>query len=362
MRLPMETVDNKQVIDRATAISMIRHGIDQGITYVDTAYGYHNGESEIVVGQALKEGYRERVTLTTKCPPWVLKTEADLNKVLDEQLKKLDVPYVDNYILHALNKDSFAKFQSFHYKDFLRQAMKDGRIRRTGFSFHDDRETFFHILNDWDQWGMCQIQFNYLDDQEQATEAGLREAGRRGIPVVIMEPLRGGSLANPPANIQAMMDQNEKKRSAVEWAFAFVADYPEVATILSGMSTPEQLEDNLRIFDTLTVGGMTEEDRKFAQALKQAYLARMPVKCTGCAYCQPCPQGVHIPDIFECYNSSNMFDQPDRFQRRYAHLIRQNSDASHCVQCGACEGVCPQQLPIIDWLQRIDREYQETKA
>ena len=285
-----------------------------------------------------------------------------MNKVLDEQLKKLDVPYVDNYILHALNKDSFAKFQSFHYQDFLRQAIRDGRIRRTGFSFHDDRETFFKILNDWDEWGMCQIQFNYLDVQEQATEDGLKEAGKRGIPVVIMEPLRGGSLANPPADIRGMMEKHEKKRSPVEWAFAFVADYPQVATILSGMSTEEQLTDNLRIFDSLTVGGMTEEDKQFTTALKDAYLARMPVKCTGCEYCQPCPQEVHIPDIFEAYNHAKMFDQPGRFTRAYAHMMEKAQDGSRCVQCGHCESVCPQQLPIIDWLQRIDREYQENKA
>ena len=252
MRLPTVKDGEKTVIDRPRAIGMIRRGIDGGITYVDTAYMYHDGESETVTGLALRDGYRERVQLTTKLPPWYCQEEKDMNRLLDEQLGKLGVAYLDNYLLHALNRDTFQKLQSFHYKDFLRQAIRDGRIRRAGFSFHDNYDAFMTILNDWDEWDLCQIQFNYLDDREQATVDGLREAGKRGIAVVIMEPLRGGALANPPGNVKERIAAYEKQRSAVEWAFAYVADHPEVSTILSGMSTPEQLEDNLRIFDALT--------------------------------------------------------------------------------------------------------------
>ena len=359
MRLPTVKDGEKTVIDRPQAIGMIRRGIDGGITYVDTAYMYHDGESEIVTGLALRDGYRERVQLTTKMPPWYCNEEADMNRLLDEQLKKLDVAYLDNYLLHALNRDTFRKLQSFHYKDFLRQAIRDGRIRRAGFSFHDDYDAFMTILNDWDEWDLCQIQFNYLDDREQATADGLREAGKRGLAVVIMEPLRGGALANPPGNVKDMIAAYEKQRSAVEWAFAYVADHPEVSTILSGMSTPEQLEDNLRIFDALTAGGLTEEERAFCGELKQAYLSRMPVKCTGCAYCQPCPQDVHIPNIFRPYDQSKMFDSSGRFQWEYGELVKKGFDASKCVQCGSCESVCPQHISIIDWLQTIDREYRD---
>ncbi|MBE5782618.1 MAG: aldo/keto reductase [Clostridiales bacterium] len=361
MRLPVRKEEEKEVIDRPAAIKLIREGIDGGITYVDTAYGYHNGESEIVVGQALKDGYREKVKLTTKLPPWVLNEEKDMNRVLDEQLKKLDVPYVDFYILHALNKDSFAKLQSFHYQDFIHQALKDGRIKHTGFSFHDDKETFVKILHDFEGWGLAQIQYNYLDDQMQATEEGLKLAGKMGIPIVIMEPLRGGALANPPANVAEKIAAYEKKRSAVEWAFAYVANYAEVATILSGMSNEEQLRDNLRIFDTLTVGGMTEKDQALVKSLKEAYLSRMPVKCTGCEYCIPCPQEVRIPKIFAAYNDSKKFDRPASFIRSYAKFIENGHDAAQCVQCGHCESVCPQQLPIMDWLQKIDQEYHSQK-
>ena len=356
MRLPTVKEGEKTVVDRPRAVQLIRSGIDGGITYVDTAYPYHGGESEIVVGQALKNGYREKVTLTTKLPVWAVKKAEDMDRLLDEQLKKLDVPYVDFYLLHALDQERFDFLQSLNYKEFCTRALRDGRVKHIGFSFHDNHQAFLNILHDWDQWGLAQIQFNYLDDQEQATVEGLREAGRCGVPLVIMEPLRGGALANPPANVKQMMDENPKKRSAVEWAFAYIADYPEVATILSGMSTEEQLADNLRIFDHLTVGCMSEEDKQFAIQLKQAYLSRMPVKCTGCQYCQPCPQDVHIPDIFEAYNQSKMFDDPARFLRRYKDLQQKGFDAGKCVQCGACESACPQHLSIIDWLQKIHGE------
>lgn len=356
MRLPTVRQGEQTVIDRERAIAMIRHAIDSGLTYVDTAYPYHGGESEIVVGQALKEGYRERVTLTTKLPVWAVKEEKDMNRLLDEQLKKLDVPYLDFYLLHAMGKDRMAQMRALHYKDFFREAIKDGRIRHAGFSFHDDKATFFDILHDWDQWGMAQIQYNYLDDRDQATEDGLKEAGRCGVPIVVMEPLRGGALAKAPQNVQKLMDEYPVRRTPVEWAFAYIANYAEVATILSGMSTEEQLEDNLRIFDTLTPGCLTEEDVRFTAALKQAYLSRMPVGCTGCQYCQPCPQNVHIPDIFAAYNQSRMFDDPGRFLHRYRDLQAKEQDASRCVQCGACEAACPQHLSIIDWLQKIHAE------
>ena len=356
MRLPTKKENEKNVIDRPAAVAMLRRAIDSGVTYVDTAYPYHGGESEIVVGQALRDGYREKVTLTTKLPVWALKEEKDMNRLLDEQLKKLDVACVDFYLLHAMDKDRIAKLRAFHYKDFYRQAIRDGRVKHAGFSFHDDKETFLDFLRDWDQWGLAQIQFNYLDDREQATEDGLKEAGRRGVPVVVMEPLRGGALANPPQNVQQLIAGNPAGRSAAEWAFSFIADYPEVVTILSGMSTEEQLTDNLRIFDRVVPGSLTEEDLKFVSALKQAYLSRMPIGCTRCEYCQPCPQDVHIPDIFAAYNQSKMFDDPDRFTRRYQELRQKSQDASRCVQCGACEAACPQHLPIIEWLQTADRE------
>ena len=361
MRLPTKKEGEKDVIDRDRAIAMIRSGIDNGISYVDTAYGYHGGESEIVTGLALKEGYREKVTLTSKLPTWMAHEEADLNRLLDEQLKKLDVPYLDFYILHALNKDSFEKMKAFHYKDFYKQALKDGRIKHTGFSFHDGKEAFETILKDCDDWGLAQIQFNYLDDQEQATEDGLKLAGKMGVPIVIMEPLRGGALANSPANVAELINNHPSKRTAVEWAFSYVANYAEVVTILSGMSNEQQLQDNLRIFDNLKVNCLTEEDMAFIKSLKEAYLSRMPIKCTGCSYCVPCPQDVQIPRIFAAYNDSQKFDSIGSLLWQYNQIAEKGRDASKCVQCGACEAACPQQLPIIDWLQKVDHAYRAAK-
>lgn len=353
MRLPTMQEGDQQVIDRKRAIGMIRRGIDAGITYVDTAYPYHRGESEIVVGQALKDGYRERVKLTTKLPLWSVHEEADMNRLLDEQLKKLDVPYVDFYLLHAMNRDRLELMRSLHYKDFLKQALKDGRIKNAGFSFHDEYKVFSEILHDWDEWHLAQIQFNYLDNEDQATEKGLREAGKMGVPIVVMEPLRGGALANPPKIVRDLMG----KRSPIEWAFAYVADFAEVATILSGMSAEEQLEENLKAFENLKVGGLTEEEHALIRQFKAAYRSLMPIGCTGCRYCQPCPQNVHIPDIFVAYNESKMFSDPGTLRWHYKEHVEKGEDASKCISCGACEGICPQHLPIIDLLKKVDGEY-----
>ncbi len=358
MRLPtMKNEEGNTVIDREAAIALIRRGIDNGINYVDTAYPYHNGESEIVTGLALKDGYREKVKLATKLPIWALKEEKDMNRILDEQLKKLDVPYVDFYLLHAMNKDRMELMRSYNYKAFLKEALADGRIRHAAFSFHDDKECFLDILHDYDNWSMAQIQFNYLDDDKQATEEGLKAAGKAGVPLVIMEPLRGGALANPPADVKALMDAHESKRSAVEWAFAYISDYAEVATILSGMSNQQQLDENLAVFDHLTVGGLTDADKAFVKQLKEAYLARMPIGCTGCRYCVPCPNDVHIPVIFSAYNEAAMLGHEWKGSWGYGNIVKNGHDAAKCVGCGACEGVCPQGLPIIDLLAKIDREY-----
>ena len=357
MRLPTMQQDGKTVIDREAAISLIRRGIDGGITYVDTAYPYHDGESEIVTGLALKDGYRERVKLATKLPIWLVKEEKDMNRLLDEQLRKLDVPYVDFYLLHAMNKDRLELMRSLNYRQFLNDALADGRIRHAAFSFHDGKEVFLELLQDYDKWGMAQIQFNYLDDDKQATEEGLRAAGKAGIPLVIMEPLRGGALANPPADVKQLMDSYEVKRSAVEWAFAYVADYAEVATVLSGMSSQQQLDENLAIFDHLTVGGLTDADKALIRELKKTYLARVPIGCTGCRYCVPCPNDVSIPSVFHSYNESAMLGQEWKHSWGYNNLVKDGHDASKCVGCGACEAQCPQSLPIIELLGKIDGEF-----
>lgn len=351
MRLPtMDDGAGKRVIDRSEATRMVRHAIDRGVNYVDTAYGYHDGESEIVTGQILKEGYREKVRLTTKLPQWFVNEHADMDRLLDEQLKKLDVPYVDLYLLHALNLSAFQKLQSLDYKSFLERALRDGRVKHVGFSFHDDSAAFRTIVDDYD-WHAAQVQINYLDDENQATLDGVRYAGERGIDVICMEPLRGGAIANPPDEIRDMMKAYPKRYSPVEWAFRYVGDIPEIKTILSGMSSFEQVEDNLDIFSRVSVGSLDQQDQAFVAELKKAYLQRIAVGCTRCNYCQPCPQGVLIPRIFAAYNDAYMFGDDSRFRNVYRQIVKDNGDASFCVACGQCEEACPQQLPIIELLQ-----------
>ncbi|NLD34172.1 MAG: aldo/keto reductase [Clostridiales bacterium] len=356
MRLPTMTDDEGKVcIDRPEAMRMLRHAIDRGVNYVDTAYGYHFQESEILTGLALKDGYREKVKLTTKLPQWLVKEHADMDRLLDEQLRKLDVPYVDFYLVHSLTGDAFHRMQSLDYKGFLKRALKDGRIRHTGFSFHDEKDVFIEIVDDFD-WELAQIQFNYLDDENQATLEGLRYAGRRGIPVVCMEPLRGGAIANPPQEIRDMMMENPRGWSPVEWAFRYAGDFPEVVTILSGMNSFPQVEDNLDIFSRVKPGTLTSQDHAFIREVKEAYLARIAVGCTQCNYCQPCPEGVLIPRIFAAWNGAYMFDNPVLFENAYRQILKEEGDAARCVACGQCEAVCPQQLPIIELLQKAQQQ------
>ncbi|MDD2428929.1 MAG: aldo/keto reductase [Eubacteriales bacterium] len=355
MRLPtVQSDEGAVVIDRQQAIAMIRHAIDQGVNYVDTAYGYHNGESEIVTGLALKNGYRERAKLATKLPQWLVREHKDMDRLLDEQLKKLDVPYLDFYLLHALNRDAFERLKNLDYQSFLKRCIKDGRVRHVGFSFHDDAVTFRDILDNY-AWEMAQIQFNYLDDRAQATLDGLLYAGEKGIPVVVMEPLRGGALANPPKEIAERISQNRFGASPAELAFRYVSHFSQVVTILSGMSSPEQVEDNLRIFEDVPVGGLSAEDLQFVSSVKAAYLDRTAIGCTACNYCQPCPQGVNIPGIFDLNNRSYRFGDNAILKNEYKQFCASKQDASSCVSCGVCEEACPQQLPIISTLKEIEK-------
>ena len=354
MRLP--TADGH--VDHAETIKMIRHGIEQGIRYVDTAYPYHGGESEIAVGEALSDGWREKVTLATKLPVWKVEKYEDMEATLDEQLTKLRTDHIDFYLLHAMNRDRWHKIRDLGALDFLDKMLKKGKIRYPAFSFHDDAETFAEIATAYD-WKLIQVQMNLLDEFNQDTYAGVQKyCGERGIGVVVMEPLRGGALARKtPPEVQAIYDAAPEKRSAVEWAFRWLYDKPEFVTILSGMSSMEQLDDNLRIFDQAEAGCLSEADKAMLVKVREAYEKRVRVGCTGCEYCQPCPMGVKIPRIFQGIDQACMFGEAKDFAPRYAKLVEEEADASRCVACGTCESQCPQHFHIIDLLAGIREEF-----
>jgi len=355
MRLPlMQTEGNP--IDRAAAKSMVDRAYEGGVTYFDTAYGYHSEESEVFVGEALNGGLREKVTLTTKLPCWKVEKRSDMDDLLDTQLKRLQTDHVDFYLLHALSGNSFDKMVNLGVFEFLEKAQKAGKIRYPGFSFHDDADTFRRIVDSFD-WKLAQVQMNILDENKQATMDGVRYAASKNIGVVVMEPLRGGALAKTiPAEVKAIYEAAPVKRSAVEWSFRYLLDKPEFVTILSGMSDMDQLNDNIRIFSEAGVDCLSDEEREMIANVRKAYESRVRVGCTGCEYCQPCPAEVTIPKIFRPYDQASMFDNFAPYFKRYGETVGENK----CQNCGACEAACPQKIPVREWLARIQKEYEES--
>lgn len=351
MRFPVIDGDMGK-IDEPEAIRMIRYGIDQGINYIDTAYPYHQGNSEIFVGKALKDGYREKIKLATKLPIWKIESYEDCDRYLDEQLERLDTDYVDFYLLHALNKNFWDKVKKFDILKFLDKALADGRIKYAGFSYHDPGPELFKEIVDSYDWTFAQIQLNYLDEDFQAGMEGLKYADAKGLAVVIMEPIKGGYLAkNNLAEIQAIWDKSEVKRTPAEWALRWVWNLPEVAVVLSGMSEMAHVEENIRVATEAFPHTLTAKELELIDQVKEIYRSKMKVDCTGCYYCMSCPEEVKIAPIFEFYNNVYMYDSLKDAQNFYKHIINQGKDAAKCVECGACETACPQGLAIIQHLK-----------
>lgn len=341
--------------DEEKAIQLIRAAIDGGVTYLDTAYVYLNKTSETVLGRALKDGYREKVTIATKMPLHAVNNREDMEKLLQEELDKLQTDHIDFYLMHGINKEGWEKFKAIGAPEFFDDMKKAGKIRFKCFSFHGPYEDFEYIIQDSD-WDMVQIQYNFMDINNQAGTKGLELAGKLNIPVVIMEGLLGGRLANAPDNVQALYDAFPVKRSAVEWAFRWLCDHKEVATVLSGCNEMEQIEENLRIFDTVETGIMTEEEHALMDNVRQAYLDRTKIGCTGCRYCMPCPNNVNIPGIFSTWNDASLYNEDPKNNWRFRNIVNNNEGATNCVECGACEAACPQHLSIIDELKRAWKE------
>ncbi|MFP4346216.1 MAG: aldo/keto reductase, partial [Anaerolineales bacterium] len=351
MRLPTTGNDKKQ-IDEQKATRMLRYAIDHGVNYVDTAYPYHEGESEPFLGRALQDGYREKVRLATKMPTWLIKQEEDYDRYLDEQLERLQTDRIDFYLLHAMNQQRWENLTSLHVFDWAEKALADGRIGYLGFSFHDEYEVFERIVDGYDGWTFCQVQYNFMDVDYQAGTKGVQYAADRGLAVVIMEPLRGGQLAlKPPESVAEVWAQAAKKRTAVEWALQWLWNQPEISVVLSGMSTMQHVVDNVNSASRSGVGKLSEEELALVEQARKAYQDLSAIPCTGCGYCMPCPNGVDIPRIFRTYNSAMMYGDVERARWSY-QWIDEAQRANMCVDCGQCQTQCPQGIEISEWLEK----------
>jgi predicted aldo/keto reductase-like oxidoreductase len=361
MRLPV-TGDgtDRTKIDDDVAIPMLRKAIDNGVNYVDTAWPYHSnsfedpGESEPFVGRALTDGYRDKVMVATKLPPWLLQSRDDMDRILDQQIQRMQSGHIDYYLLHGLNKMFWGMLQNMGALEFLDKAKADGRIKRAGFSYHEGPEPFPGIVDAYD-WDFCQIQYNYLDEEFQAGKKGLEHAAAKGMGIVVMEPLRGGNIAGElPQEAQDTFGGAETKRSNAEWALRWVWNNPQVSTVLSGMSEPSQVEENLKIADEAVPNSLTEDEQGRIEKVKEVFNAKLKVPCTQCRYCMPCPEGVDIPGNLAAYNEYFLFDTDQhRMMAKvfYNMSMSPENRADRCTACGQCLEHCPQQIQIPDELE-----------
>ena len=359
MRLPMAG----EQIDTDRAVAQIRGAIDQGVNYLDTAWPYHEGQSEVVLGKALEGGLRQRVKIATKLPSWLVTDRSDMDRYLDAQLEKLGVDAIDYYLVHSLNGPMWQRLMALEVRAFLDQALADGRIANAGFSFHGLGDDFITIVDSYD-WKFCQIQYNFLDQDYQAGTRGLDYAAAKGLGVIVMEPLRGGNLAlpEPPPEIRAIWDEAKVQRTPAEWALSWVWHHPAVTVVLSGMNEESHIAENLAIAEAVRPGMLSEEDLALVDRAAAAYRELMPVGCTGCGYCMPCPSGVNIPSCFETLNTFHMFK--NEMVSKFSYATRMGgvlgggtpSFASECVACGECLDKCPQQIPIPDKLEQVVAE------
>ncbi len=352
MRFP--TIDGDSAkIDEAESANMLHYAIDHGVNYIDTAYPYHQKQSEPFVGRTLKGKYREKVKLATKLPCWEVETANDFDRLLNEQLERLQTEQIDFYLLHALNKKSWDKVHGLDVLPWAEKAIADGRIAHLGFSFHDDYPVFEEIIDAYDHWDFCQIQYNYMDTDVQAGRKGLRYAASKGLAVVIMEPIRGGRLVSPPAPVQTLWDTAPHQRTPADWALQWVWNQPEVTLLLSGMSTMQHVIENVASADASGVGTMTEDELAVIQKVREKYQELIAIPCTQCEYCLPCPEGVNIPRVFDVYNDGIMYDKLDHAKFVYNNFVPETERANLCVACRECEEKCPQNILISEWMPRV---------
>jgi len=360
MRLPLK----EGKIDEERARQQVHYAIDHGVNYIDTAWPYHMGESEPFVGRALADGYREKVKLATKLPSWTVKSHEDMDRILNAQLERLRTDHIDYYLVHGLVGTLWDKMERLYVLTFLDRAKADGRIVNAGFSFHGSVDDFKRIVDAY-PWVFCQIQYNFLDEKNQAGTEGLEYAASKGLGVIIMEPLRGGKLTHPiPPAVQEIWDEAEVKRTPAEWSLRWIWNHPEVTVVLSGMNEESHIEENLKIADEAYPDSLKEDELQLVKRVGQKYRELMKTGCTGCRYCTPCPSGVDIPGCFEIYDNFYLSGNEKEAKLMYAAkpggIIRGDVTgyASQCVQCGECIEKCPQHLDIPTLLEAVAKEFE----
>lgn len=358
MRFPMKG----NGIDEVRSIAMIRNSIEQGVNYFDTAYFYNNGKSENLLGKALEDGYRSKVYIATKLPPFMVGKLEGAKKIFSNQLEKLHTDYIDYYLLHMLtDKATFDRMVSIGVMTWLEELKAKKIIHNIGFSFHGSKQDFVDIVTAY-PWDFCQIQYNYMDENNQATKSGLQLAHSLGIPVIIMEPLRGGKLVdNLPKEVRDRFEQQDSSKTPAEWALRFIWNHPEVNVVLSGMSNESQVEENIRIAADARAGALSEDELRMFDEVKEIMHQKTKVPCTACGYCMPCKFGVNIPGCFSVYNSKYLLNEK-RSKHKYFQtlggLSKQPQFASSCTACGKCELHCPQKIEIRKELKTIQKEYE----
>lgn len=360
MRLPVK----EGKMDEERAAQQVHYAIDHGVNYIDTAWPYHMGESEPFLGRALAGGYREKVKLATKLPSWTVKSREDMDRILNTQLEKLRTDHINYYLVHGLVGTLWDKMEKLDVLEFLDRAREDGRIVNAGFSFHGSVDDFKRIVDAY-PWIFCQIQYNFLDEKNQAGTEGLEYAASKGLGIIIMEPLRGGKLTNPiPPAVQNIWNEASVKRMPAEWALRWIWNHPEVTVVLSGMNEEAHIEENLRIADEAYPNSLTEAELQLVKKVEQKYRELMKIGCTGCRYCAPCLSGVDIAGCFEIYDNFYLSGNEKEAKLMYAAkpggIIRDDVPgyASQCVQCGQCVEKCPQHLDIPTFLKAVAEEFE----
>ena len=340
-------------IDKEASSKDILEAIDKGLTYIDTAYPYHDGKSEKFIGEFLEENkLRDKIKLTTKLPCWLVKERDDFYKLLNEQLDNLRTDHLDFYLLHSLDVKRFRQVVELGVLDFLTEIKEKGIVKHVGFSFHDEYPAFEEIIKAYD-WDFCQIQLNYLDVDYQAGLKGYELAKEMGIPVVIMEPVKGGRLANPPEEVRDLLKDFTDLSPAQE-ALKFPLSLDNVMTVLSGMNDIDQVRENLEMASTTDYNSLTKEDEDFYEKARDIYKSRERIGCTACEYCLPCTVDINIPKVFGLWNKAFLYDEEEKSRKEYQDYLKEGVSPTECIECGKCEGICPQNLEIIEGLKEAD--------